>query len=53
MVDEPSNGQHYGGDVAAPVFASIAANALRAMNVTPDSNVTNIIIPADSVSESM
>jgi cell division protein FtsI (penicillin-binding protein 3) len=53
MVDEPSNGQHYGGDVAAPVFSAVAANALRAMNVAPDSSVTDIIIPADSVQESM
>ena len=53
MIDEPSNGQHYGGDVAAPVFASVTANALRALNVAPDSSVTDIIIPADSVKESM
>jgi cell division protein FtsI (penicillin-binding protein 3) len=52
MVDEPLNG-HYGGDVAAPVFSAVAANALRAMNVSPDSSVTDIIIPADAVKESM
>ena len=52
MIDEPT-GAHYGGDVAAPVFSAVAANALRAMNVTPDSSVTNIIIPADAVQESM
>jgi cell division protein FtsI (penicillin-binding protein 3) len=53
MIDEPSAGQHYGGDVAAPAFSNIAANALRAMNVAPDSTVTDIIIPADSVKESL
>ncbi|WP_194720654.1 peptidoglycan D,D-transpeptidase FtsI family protein [Noviherbaspirillum malthae] len=53
MVDEPSNGQHYGGQVAAPVFSSVVANALRAMNVAPDSSVTDIIIPAESVKESL
>jgi cell division protein FtsI (penicillin-binding protein 3) len=53
MVDEPSNGQHYGGDVAAPVFSAVAVNALRALNVTPDSEVTNIIIPTDGAKESM
>jgi cell division protein FtsI (penicillin-binding protein 3) len=52
MVDEPT-GQHFGGDVAAPVFSAVAANALRAMNVAPDSSVTNIIIPKDGVQESM
>ncbi|MEO6351548.1 MAG: penicillin-binding protein 2 [Oxalobacteraceae bacterium] len=53
MLDEPSNGSHYGGGVAAPVFSSVAANALRALNVRPDSSVTNVIIPADSIAESM
>ncbi|HJV51919.1 MAG TPA: penicillin-binding protein 2, partial [Noviherbaspirillum sp.] len=52
MVDEPQ-GSHYGGDVSAPVFASVAANVLRAMNVPPDSSVTDIIIPAESVKESL
>lgn len=52
MVDEPTSG-HYGGDVAAPVFAAVTASALRAMNVAPDSSVTDIIIPADAVQESM
>jgi cell division protein FtsI (penicillin-binding protein 3) len=53
MIDEPSGPVHFGGDVAAPVFSAVAANALRAMNVAPDSAVTNIIIPADGVPESM
>jgi cell division protein FtsI (penicillin-binding protein 3) len=53
MVDEPSNGLHYGGDVAAPVFSAVAANALRALDVPPDSSVTNIIIPTDHARESM
>lgn len=53
MVDEPSVGSHYGGDVAAPVFAAVAANALRALNVAPDSTITNIIVPTDVVQESM
>ncbi|MGV3653348.1 MAG: peptidoglycan D,D-transpeptidase FtsI family protein [Noviherbaspirillum sp.] len=53
MVDEPSAGKYYGGLVAAPVFASITANALRALNVTPDSSVTSIIIPPDAPEESI
>jgi len=52
MVDEPK-GAHYGGDVAAPVFSSIAGNALRALNVGPDSTVTSIIVPANGPQESM
>lgn len=53
MIDEPSAGKHYGGQVAAPVFATVTANALRALNVAPDSTVTNIIIPAGSEQENM
>ncbi len=53
MVDEPSAGKHYGGQVAAPVFASVAAGALRAMNVAPDASVENVIMPAEPVAESM
>ncbi|WP_211453537.1 peptidoglycan D,D-transpeptidase FtsI family protein [Collimonas antrihumi] len=53
MVDEPSVGSHYGGDVAAPVFATVAANALRALNVPPDSSVTDIIIPTDGPQEGL
>ncbi len=53
MIDEPSNGEHFGGQVAAPVFSAVTANALRALNVAPDSTVTDIIVPADAVEESM
>jgi cell division protein FtsI (penicillin-binding protein 3) len=31
----------------------VTANALRSMNVAPDSSVTNIIIPAGSEQENM
>jgi cell division protein FtsI (penicillin-binding protein 3) len=48
MIDEPGGALHFGGDVAAPTFAAVAANALRALNVPPDSSVTNIIIPQNS-----
>ncbi|MBS1171011.1 MAG: penicillin-binding protein 2 [Burkholderiaceae bacterium] len=53
MVDEPSNGKHFGGDVAAPVFATVTANALRALNVAPDTTKTNIVIPAQGLKESI
>ncbi len=39
MVDEPSNGLHYGGDVAAPVFSQVVQQTLRMMNVAPDLDV--------------
>jgi cell division protein FtsI (penicillin-binding protein 3) len=36
VIDEPSNGDYYGGLVAAPVFSSVMAGSLRFMNVSPD-----------------
>jgi len=36
MIDEPGGGRYYGGDVAAPVFAQIAAGSLRTLQVPPD-----------------
>lgn len=42
MVDEPSAGKHFGGDVAAPVFAEVMAGALRALGVTPDAPVVPV-----------
>lgn len=53
MLDEPSIGGHFGGTVAAPVFSAVAANALRALNVAPDSPITNVIMPTNPVEESM
>ncbi|MCL2160376.1 MAG: penicillin-binding protein 2 [Betaproteobacteria bacterium] len=38
MIDEPSGNQHYGGAVAAPVFAQVAGGALRALGVVPDAH---------------
>ncbi len=36
MIDEPSNGQYYGGLVAAPVFSEVVQQTLRMMGVQPD-----------------
>src|SRR5450830_1536786 len=53
MIDEPTGPAHYGGQVAAPAFAAIATNALRAANVPPDSSVTEIVVPANGGPEAM
>jgi cell division protein FtsI (penicillin-binding protein 3) len=37
MIDEPSGGKHYGGDVAAPIFREVTAGALRVLGIPPDS----------------
>jgi cell division protein FtsI (penicillin-binding protein 3) len=36
VVNEPSNGEHFGGQVAGPVFSRVMAGALRLLNVAPD-----------------
>lgn len=47
MVDEPSNGQYYGGLVAAPVFSQVVQNTLRMLNVPPDIEVRPQIVTRD------
>ncbi len=51
MVDEPSAGKYFGGDVAAPVFSATVQQTLRMMGVQPDMNVKPQIV-VDSVEES-
>jgi cell division protein FtsI (penicillin-binding protein 3) len=36
MIDEPSAGKYFGGDVAAPVFSQTVQQTLRLMGVQPD-----------------
>lgn len=36
MVDEPTRGGYYGGEVAAPVFGRVMTGALRLLDVPPD-----------------
>ncbi len=43
LIDEPSNGEYYGGVVAAPVFSKVMQEALRILNVAPDDPVTPVI----------
>ena len=51
MVDEPGNGQYYGGLVAAPVFSETVQQTLRILGVQPDMNVKPQIV-TDVVEES-
>ena len=39
IVDEPSAGLFYGGDVAAPVFSRVVGGALRLLAVAPDAPI--------------
>ncbi len=36
VINEPNNGQHFGGVVAGPVFSRVMAGALRLLNIAPD-----------------
>ena len=53
MIDEPSGGTYYGGQVAAPVFAQVAAGTLRTLQVPPDGPITVPALPAQPVPEAL
>lgn len=38
VIDEPSAGAYYGGDVAAPVFSRVVGDSLRILGVPPDAS---------------
>ena len=44
MIDGPTGGSHYGGDVAAPVFSTIVGETLRSLNVLPDNKVKQMVL---------
>lgn len=51
MIDEPSNGKYFGGDVAAPVFSETVQQTLRMLGVQPDMAVRPQVV-AEAVEES-
>jgi len=51
MVDEPSAGKYFGGDVAAPVFSEVVQQTLRMMGVQPDLDVKAQIVSRDIPAE--
>ena len=44
MIDEPSNGKYFGGDVVAPVFSETVQQTLRILGVQPDISVKPQIV---------
>jgi cell division protein FtsI (penicillin-binding protein 3) len=50
VIDEPSAGKYYGGDVSAPVFASVVGGALRLLGVPPDASAHPARGPGSDVS---
>ena len=51
MLDEPSAGKYFGGEVAAPVFSETVQQTLRLLDVQPDMAVKPTIV-ANAVEES-
>ncbi len=51
MIDEPSNGRYFGGEVAAPVFSETVQQTLRLLGIQPDMAVKPQIV-AKAVEES-
>ena len=49
IVDEPRAGAYYGGDVAAPVFSSIVAGAMRILAIAPDQMTPGARAPGAAV----
>ncbi|MGY0197510.1 peptidoglycan D,D-transpeptidase FtsI family protein [Leptothrix sp. BB-4] len=53
MIDEPSNGRYFGGDVAAPVFSQVVHESLRALReptdlaVQPQIYARSVAVPAE------
>ena len=47
MIDEPAPGEHYGGSVAAPVFAQVMQGALRLLGVPHDAPLEPLEPAAD------
>ena len=54
MIDEPSSGKYYGGEVAAPVFARIMAGGMRTLGVAPDAPLKPLLMTsAEPIREEM
>ncbi len=49
MIDEPSNGQYFGGTVAAPVFSHVMTGILRMFAVPQDAPIANVANPKPAV----
>ena len=47
MIDQPAAGQHYGGAVAAPVFAQVMQGALRLLGVPHDAPLEPVGPPGE------
>lgn len=51
MIDEPSAGKYYGGQIAGPVFSKIAGDTLQMLSVEPDAPFETMISPMVALSK--
>jgi len=51
MIDEPSTGKYYGGQIAGPIFSRIAGDALQTLSVEPDAPFETKIPPMVALSK--
>ncbi|MGE0798225.1 MAG: peptidoglycan D,D-transpeptidase FtsI family protein [Lautropia sp.] len=51
MIDEPSAGKFYGGDIAGPLFATIAGHTLSTLAIAPDAPFETMITPVAAKAE--
>lgn len=47
IINDPQGGQYYGGEVAAPVFANVTADALRMLKIPPTVLKSDRVVNAD------
>ena len=48
VINDPSGDQYFGGLVAAPLFSTVMAGALRMMNVPPD-DYQDMVVQTDAM----
>lgn len=51
MIDEPRNGEYFGGLVAAPVFSQVMSGAMRLLDITPDRISNKQLMKVDVVTK--
>ncbi len=51
VLDEPQKADHYGGQVAAPLFQEIASQVLRYLHIYPQKSLMRAALPAQSGKE--
>ena len=51
IIDDPTGDAYYGGAVAAPLYSSVMAGALRVLNIPPDDYASAVVIAGQPETE--